>query len=1066
MMSPQCRRAVELGAVSGFFTPEDMGTSLGLDGASPSHRAALWRELSAYVTEVLMPAYGWQIKPDARLAILPQLVSRAQVRRLIEDAPPAWRDDSFAGFLRDLLGGNPVVVETSSYGRNHEDSVLTEMRRAGLLLDAVQFAQQSPAVDVDALGAIGSEVKRHIAELRQRRDLLIVLPRRHFGYETERRNLSRFLRSMDDTHDDRPVFLSGIGGVGKSALHARLFRYWQLRSDGPLTVTLDFDRRQLNAGSPVELLMEILRQCAVGVYEKGFPPRIAKEVGDGLRDMRYGLTEIPLDASFDRQMSGIAAAHITALQENWAAPLRHQPIAIAFDSFEALDRRGGSAVEIVLRLEEVLRRSLPLVRSLFAGREEPLDEEQMAARFGGPERRMRLSGITPAAGQQLLSEEDARLAGPDGTPLIDPDQHLRIAQILKGHPLAMLMLVQFAHARPEEIDRLLGELGQQNGQFEAEFAQVFLYERILERISNPEVRALAHPGLVLRQLNTDLIREVLAVMAVDHDPDTPISQAEAERLKQALEREYWLVEADDQGFDLRHRPDLRRLMLPGLFAKPRSNDSAPERDKKEKLTARALDVCARAARYFREGPAQDDTAARVRWQALPERLRRAHGFYYASFVAPYGTVELSVDDAREIELELGEDIETMPLEWRGLIKALLDIEVSVEEQGTLGGDLFEQVESRMYRTESKVGRGAKDKFRPSTPPVESASSEPETTASAARMEREIADAFARIEFDRVAALASLYMRALDEDDGTAARRFDELAQKDVTLTPLWKVLLVGATQDFGLSEFDPNFLANKDAPFHELRQAVAMVGKSGVDQRDIVTKFVRYIGDVNNAFAYRQLAFKVFDWAEGNKWKFLGSFEALALAAEPFHDRLQPDTDHLESSEFLALAQKILAKPELRLRDIQEVYSAIKFSRFQLSTDLFEDMKESTARLLRGLSPELYEPLTACLRAADAETLDTLEILIHQDVPNWPVDLNLDPSTVIETAPIVIETADRYGLLRRLAQVLTVRQPEVQRLVDMHDVLTDWFFPPLRGKDRGDLPEWAIKALGAAPPLH
>ncbi len=112
-------------------------------------------------------------------------------------------------------------------------------------------------------------------------------------------------------------------------------------------------------------------------------------------------------------------------------------------------------------------------------------------------------------------EEDQRLEGPDKAKLTNEDDHLRIADVLKGHPLAMLMLVKFAHARPKEINRLLGDLGQENGYFEAEGG----------------------------------------------------------RLIEALKREYWLVEPDAHGFDLRHRPALRRMMLWGIFALPRADES-------------------------------------------------------------------------------------------------------------------------------------------------------------------------------------------------------------------------------------------------------------------------------------------------------------------------------------------------------------------------------------------------------------------------------------------------------------------------------------------------------------
>ena len=1060
MTSLLCRRALELGAVSGVFTPEAMAGALGLEAAQADHRLNLWRELSAHVTEVLEGRYGWQLKPDARIVVLTQLISRAQVRQLIDDAPRMHDSDAFAAMLRDLLAGHPVAVQTGTYGQNRESDLLAEMRRAGLLLDAVQFAQRSPAADADRLEQVTAAVKRHIVELRQRRDLLIVLPRRHFGYRTERQSLSRFLRSVDETADERPVFLSGIGGVGKSALHARLFRYWQRRSDGPLTVTLDFDRRQLNTGSPVELLREFLQQTSVGVYEKGFPPRIAKEMGDGLKKLRHGLSEIPADATFDRQLSGIASSDLSALLDNWAAPLAYQPIAVAFDSFESLDRRGGSTVEIVLRLEEQLRRALPRMRSVFAGREEPLEEQHMTRRFGPPERRMRLRGLTPSAGAMLIKAEDQRLGMPDGRGLLDEKDHQRIAEILKGHPLAMLMLVQFAHARPDEIDHLLAELGQENGQFEAEFAQVFLYERILERINDPDVRALAHPGLVLRQLNTDLIREVLATPCLGHDPDDPLTQIEAAQLKEALEREYWLVEADDQGFDLRHRPDLRRMMMPGLFAAPRSGDSVAVREKKQQLTASALDVCSRAAHYFLDGPPEHDTQARARWHALPERLRRAHGLYYASFTRPDDAPDLTLDDARDMDTELGEDVDTMPVKWRGMIKALLAQKVSAEEQGVLDDDLYEQVESAAFEVESKVGRSAFSAGTSWTSSAESMPSPPSDRVSAARLERQIASAFANMEFDLVAEMAPAYLGALAQDDGTAAERFDSLAKQDVTQTPLWKILLVTATRSNTLTDFDFGDLTRKGVPFGPLCEVIMMVARGDLDSDRIANRLGFFVGDVETAQSYRQAVFETFDWVSGGTNHRRGAFAALALAAGRISDKIRPDDAHAESKGFVLLTNALFDRTQLMSRDIQAIYDVVRLSRFIITPELFTNLNEpGDRRMLRGLTPELYEPLITALRTSDADLLGALERLLKEEAVKWPDDLTLDTKIIADTAPLIVEMADRYGLLRLMSDLLALRYPQMKAVVDMHVTLTVWFFPPFRSHHAKPLPGWVIDAI-------
>jgi hypothetical protein len=89
-----------------------------------------------------------------------------------------------------------------------------------------------------------------------------------------------------------------------------------------------------------------------------------------------------------------------------------------------------------------------------------------------------------------------------------------------------------------------------------------LYERILGHIHNKEVVKLAHPGLALRRLNADVIFDVLrkpCELAIS-------TKEEARDLYWELARETALVAEEGDGW-LRHRPDLRRIMLDLLLRK-------------------------------------------------------------------------------------------------------------------------------------------------------------------------------------------------------------------------------------------------------------------------------------------------------------------------------------------------------------------------------------------------------------------------------------------------------------------------------------------------------------------
>jgi len=83
-----------------------------------------------------------------------------------------------------------------------------------------------------------------------------------------------------------------------------------------------------------------------------------------------------------------------------------------------------------------------------------------------------------------------------------------------------------------------------------------LYDRILLRIRDEDVRAIAHPGLVVRRITTDVIRGVLAVPCGLGE----ISLERAQALYDGLRRQAGLISSGSDGA-LRHQPDIREAML-------------------------------------------------------------------------------------------------------------------------------------------------------------------------------------------------------------------------------------------------------------------------------------------------------------------------------------------------------------------------------------------------------------------------------------------------------------------------------------------------------------------------
>src|SRR5262249_13550152 len=109
------------------------------------------------------------------------------------------------------------------------------------------------------------------------------------------------------------------------------------------------------------------------------------------------------------------------------------------------------------------------------------------------------------------------------------------------------------------IEALRGRGPQFLGFMRRAMDETHLYERVLEHLPRGPVQRLAKPGLVLRRVSPRIIREVLAGPCKLGQLD----EATARELFDQLAPQITLVDRES-GDVLRHRQDVRVLMLPGL----------------------------------------------------------------------------------------------------------------------------------------------------------------------------------------------------------------------------------------------------------------------------------------------------------------------------------------------------------------------------------------------------------------------------------------------------------------------------------------------------------------------
>ncbi|BCB83282.1 hypothetical protein Psuf_005950 [Phytohabitans suffuscus] len=132
-----------------------------------------------------------------------------------------------------------------------------------------------------------------------------------------------------------------------------------------------------------------------------------------------------------------------------------------------------------------------------------------------------------------------------------------------GNPLTLRVAARYAgHLDPAERDAFLAAGPEATRALDDELRRAVLYDRFLAHIEDDRVRALAHPGLVLRRVTPALIRHVLAPLCGLDE----IDDETAGELFELLADEVWLVTRD--GESLHHRSDVRRAMLRMMLDDP------------------------------------------------------------------------------------------------------------------------------------------------------------------------------------------------------------------------------------------------------------------------------------------------------------------------------------------------------------------------------------------------------------------------------------------------------------------------------------------------------------------
>jgi tetratricopeptide (TPR) repeat protein len=523
----------------------------------------------------------WRLVQPVRSATLDQLGTTENLLRALRSAAQGAQDAA-RNWAEALLLGSMSPLDELGFDELH--AALTVVG----WFDGAPRARAALAERSIALPS-ADDVRHHIERAR------LLLPLRALVDETfcgRARELDLLADHVAARH--RPwLMIHGPGGMGKSTLLAR-FLLEHMTSNGPsptlaFAAYLSFDRADLLPEQPLTLLAETVRQLRLLV------PSLSS-AAEKLEHYVRSTLQADSRAEAERRSSGqqrkghdrderrfirlFADLVRTTLSEDRLALL-------ILDTFEQVQRKGPIAVARHLDFLDMLQFHCPALRIVAAGRA-PVDDP----RFTG----LSLEGFDPATAHLFLRRQ---LPGEGAE--YEAALH-SITQVVGSDPLSLKLAASLIGREGPRalLDAALRR--QIQLRLQPEEVQGVLYRRILDHLDDPDLRRIASPGLTVRKVTPDVIREVLAGPCGLGRVDDQRARA----LFRMLRDEAALVEDVPGQEAVTHRSDVRRVMLPLLH-----------RDAEDTVKR----IHRKAIAYYRWLPETDPvTAAEHRAEELYHRL--------------------------------------------------------------------------------------------------------------------------------------------------------------------------------------------------------------------------------------------------------------------------------------------------------------------------------------------------------------------------------------------------------------------------------------------------------------
>ena len=543
----------------------------------------------------------WQLRDGPRKRALKQLGSRQAIQQALAANEPR-PSDALQQIFERLINDNPLPLDEQSL----EELTATE-RVIGWLEGIVEPLPPQAAVREMLTWAellepfrylVGDHFRGRKAELETLQTFVMQPndPTTSKGSTASRPVTRLFDPTLQPKEESHLLLVHGPGGMGKSTLLAKFLLDTIGNSRPPKMpfVYIDFDRPGILPEEPLTLLSEAVHQLGIqfptlqsqanALHEswrdllampQESPNLVITKGGSRGGATRSGISyeqrsvaqTIQERASYIEQFITFWQLVEAELQQVTVEDLR---LLFLLDTFEEVQYLSQDFVDGLLNFAYDLVDRIPALRVIVSGRA-PIEDRPTSG-----SRAFSRSIVAPSNAFRPMQEsmQELVLGELDHDAAIGflvahgvPDEEVaqQIVEQVGGNPLSLHLAINLLfHKVGSGMDGAFDLIDPQNQhsaalQIDQGLIQGQLYTRILSHIHDDDVRQLAHPGLVLRRVTPELIKDVLAEPC---KVDVPTIER-ARELFDELMSEVSLVRMASDG-SLHHRPDVRRIMLSSL----------------------------------------------------------------------------------------------------------------------------------------------------------------------------------------------------------------------------------------------------------------------------------------------------------------------------------------------------------------------------------------------------------------------------------------------------------------------------------------------------------------------